>query len=621
MRAATLFTGIGAPETAIPAWQWMWGAEIAPFACAVMAYQHPDVRNLGDVNAYGLSVSRFIERARRFDRPDVIVWGAPCQSYSHAGRRLGLDDRRGSLALVGLEIIGAIRPTWWVFENVPGLLSSNEGRDFGAFLGRIQELGYGFAWRVLDAQYFGVPQHRRRVFVVGHLGGQEPAVQVLSEHEGGGRNTASSKESDQNPGTAAAGLGGGAAGGRKASTLKAGYYRCWNDAEDQENLVVTRTLKAIYDNEANPVVDEYGVRRLTPLEVERLQGFPDSYTKVPWRGGAPPDGLRYKALGNSMAVPVIRWESSLWQQIAGLSKTAFEARVTIARTGACGVVTGQTLIKTAAIAEAAEADPEKFGHLKAPMERGFVDRTYRKLKHLQQQQQLIEQAASIAPSHERYRLICSDFRNVTDVKPESVDWIITDLPYQAAYIPLHGDLARCASRWLKPGGSLLLMTGKAFLPEIIDQLGQGGLTWHWESVYYTPVANSQEYVRKVHSHWKPLLWFVRGEYRGRWIAGDVLKAGPDGGGDKALHKWGQSVEGFVQIVERFTNIGDVILDPCMGSGTTGIAAVRLGRYFIGIDVDEEAYRISKARIAAAVDEQIAADPKTCRHTTSKEKPE
>jgi DNA (cytosine-5)-methyltransferase 1 len=146
MKAATLFTGIGAPETAMPEWEWMWGAEINPFAGAVMAARHPRVRNLGDVNAYGLSVSKFIERARRFDRPDIVVWGSPCVSFSHAaGRRLGLKDRRGDLALVGLAIIGALKPQYFVFENVPGLLSSNGGRDFGAFLGQVEKFGYGFA--------------------------------------------------------------------------------------------------------------------------------------------------------------------------------------------------------------------------------------------------------------------------------------------------------------------------------------------------------------------------------------------------------------------------------------------------------------------------------------------
>jgi DNA (cytosine-5)-methyltransferase 1 len=311
MRAASLFTGIGAPEMAMPHWDWLWGAEISPFCCAVMAYQHPEVRNLGDVLSYGLPLEKFIARARRFDRPDVIVFGSPCQSFSHAaGRRLGLDDRRGNLALVGLEIIKEIAPPWFVFENVPGLLSSNEGRDFGAFLGRIQDLGYGFAWRVLDAQYFGVPQQRRRLFVVGCLGGREPAVQVLFEREGVRGDPAAGDEPDEDPRTAAAGAGGGASGGRKASTIKAGYHRCWNDEEDRENLIVARTLKSTYDNEANPVVDEWGVRRLTPLECERLQGFPDRFTRIPWRGRSAarcPDGPRYKAIGNSMAVPVIRW--------------------------------------------------------------------------------------------------------------------------------------------------------------------------------------------------------------------------------------------------------------------------------------------------------------------------
>ncbi len=105
----------------------------------------------------------------------------------------------------------------------------------------------------------------------------------------------------------------------------------------------------------------------------------------------------------------------------------------------------------------------------------------------------------------------------------------------------------------------------------------------------------------------------KGAYAGGWTR-DVIRAGPDVS-DKALHKWGQSEVGFMDIIRNFTKPGDVILDPTMGSGTTGVAAVRLGRRFVGIDVDEEAYRISTARIAAAVDEQIAADPKTRRHRT------
>lgn len=114
---------------------------------------------------------------------DLLVGGTPCQSFSIAGLRGGLDDDRGNLALEFLRLADRTRPRWLVWENVPGVLSSNKGRDFGAILGGMVELGYGFAYRVLDAQFFGVPQRRRRVFVVGHLGSWQRAAAVLFERQ------------------------------------------------------------------------------------------------------------------------------------------------------------------------------------------------------------------------------------------------------------------------------------------------------------------------------------------------------------------------------------------------------------------------------------------------------
>ncbi len=114
---------------------------------------------------------------------DVLVGGTPCQSFSIAGLRKGFADPRGNLALTYLAIAARYRPRWLVWENVPGVLSSNKGRDFGAFLAGLAELGYGFAYRVLDAQYFGVPQRRRRVFVVGYLGDWRRSAAVLFERD------------------------------------------------------------------------------------------------------------------------------------------------------------------------------------------------------------------------------------------------------------------------------------------------------------------------------------------------------------------------------------------------------------------------------------------------------
>ena len=178
MIAATMFSGIGAPEQAMPGWDWKWHAEIEKFPNAVMAHHHPNSINLGDVNE-----PDFVERAIAAGRPDVLVFGSPCQSFSVAGRRLGLDDPRGNLALVALGIVARIKPRWIVYENVPGLLSSSEGRDFGLFLRTVDELGYCGAWCVLDAQYAGVAQRRERVFFVGHAGDWRGPAAILLESE------------------------------------------------------------------------------------------------------------------------------------------------------------------------------------------------------------------------------------------------------------------------------------------------------------------------------------------------------------------------------------------------------------------------------------------------------
>jgi len=151
-----------------------WFAEIDPFCSALLAHHYPEVPNRGDFRTIEADAGPI----------DILAGGTPCQSFSVAGRRGGLDDARGNLAIEFCRLAGRLRPRWIVWENVPGVLSSNGGRDFGAILGALAELGYGCAWRVLDAQFFGVPQRRRRVFVVGHLGGWRRAAAVLLEREG-----------------------------------------------------------------------------------------------------------------------------------------------------------------------------------------------------------------------------------------------------------------------------------------------------------------------------------------------------------------------------------------------------------------------------------------------------
>lgn len=163
-------------------WRPAWFSEIERFPCAVLRHHYPTVPNLGDMKRFKEWPDAAI---------DLLVGGTPCQSFSVAGLRKGLDDPRGNLMLTYLAIARRYAPRWLVWENVPGVLSSNGGRDFGTFLGGLAELGYGFAYRVLDAQYVrveshprAVPQRRRRVFVVGHLGDWRRAAAVLFEREG-----------------------------------------------------------------------------------------------------------------------------------------------------------------------------------------------------------------------------------------------------------------------------------------------------------------------------------------------------------------------------------------------------------------------------------------------------
>jgi DNA (cytosine-5)-methyltransferase 1 len=152
-------------------WQPVAFSEIEPFPCAVLKHHYPNVPNWGDMTNYKNWPDANI---------DLLVGGTPCQSFSIAGLRKGLDDPRGNLMLTYLAIAERYRPKWILWENVPGVLSSNEGRDFGTFLQALGQLRYGYSYRVLDAQYFGVAQRRRRVFVVGHLGSWQRAWQYLA---------------------------------------------------------------------------------------------------------------------------------------------------------------------------------------------------------------------------------------------------------------------------------------------------------------------------------------------------------------------------------------------------------------------------------------------------------
>jgi DNA (cytosine-5)-methyltransferase 1 len=175
MKYGSVCSGI---EAATDAWEplgWepQWFAEIEKFPSGVLAHHYPEVKNHGDFTKIGESAGPV----------RLLVGGTPCQSFSVAGKRAGLDDPRGNLTLEFVRLARRLRPSWLVWENVPGVLSIDEGRTFGEFLGALEECGYGWAYRVLDAQYWGVPQRRRRVFVVGYLGDFRPPAAVLFERE------------------------------------------------------------------------------------------------------------------------------------------------------------------------------------------------------------------------------------------------------------------------------------------------------------------------------------------------------------------------------------------------------------------------------------------------------
>lgn len=452
-RYVSIFSGVEAATLAWEplGWEPVAFSEIEPFPCAVLAERWPDVPNLGDITK--------IDWKEEIDGAiDLVVGGSPCQSFSVAGKREGLKGASG-LMFEYIRCVQELRPRWFLWENVPGALTSEDGGAFGQLLSEMDELGYSLAWRVLDAQFFGVAQRRRRLFLVGHLGAESPA-EVLFEPDCLSGNPQSSREkrkelaSRAGRSAACAGFKYSAAprantigyAEEQSSTLTADWHapavlplpntalsqygteiagcltargdsspcadrgqnivcmtgtqahchisdeiagcltahmgkddapvvvggpnfenaahESFGFAQNTRNEVrivgdgtlsgalaakpdmvqttfvctsgtypiamrdlnahtaicrnVCPTLKCGGDEamvasetadkimEANPML----VRRLTPLECERLQGFPDGHTLIRWKGRPAeecPDGPRYKAIGNSMAVPVMRW--------------------------------------------------------------------------------------------------------------------------------------------------------------------------------------------------------------------------------------------------------------------------------------------------------------------------
>jgi len=177
IRYLSLFSGIEAFSCAVkgmPEFEPVAFAEIEPFPCAVLQHHFPDVPNLGDVTQINGRELRGLV--------DLIVGGSPCQGFSVAGQRKGLDDERSCLALTYVRLVDEVRPKMWLWENVPGCLSTNGGQDLRSFLSALADIGYSLSWTILDSQYFGVAQRRRRVFAFGYLGDDwQSAAKVLLE--------------------------------------------------------------------------------------------------------------------------------------------------------------------------------------------------------------------------------------------------------------------------------------------------------------------------------------------------------------------------------------------------------------------------------------------------------
>lgn len=396
MKYGSVCSGIEAASKAWEplGWKPTWFSEIEPFPSAVLAHHWPEITNLGDMTKIADAV-----RAGDVEAPDVLVGGTPCQAFSIAGLREGLSDDRGQLTLSYVELANAIDAkrrergepeAIIVWENVPGVLSSKDNA-FGCFLaglaGESSELQPAggkwthagcvsgpervIAWRVLDAQFFGVAQRRRRVFVVASARTDFNPARVLFESEGVRRDTAPCREawevtpattgssvkvgshwdnpanahptlnqshniggigqsnqelfSQRGSGLVCIGLdeeqnaahqlfgtlkarekGGGFEGAVAYSQQKAFRMAAFGEYADDETA---STCKARDYKDATDlaVTHPLAVRRLTPIECERLQGFPDGHTLIEYRGKSVANGHRYKAIGNSMAVPVMRW--------------------------------------------------------------------------------------------------------------------------------------------------------------------------------------------------------------------------------------------------------------------------------------------------------------------------
>jgi hypothetical protein len=257
-------------------------------------------------------------------------------------------------------------------------------------------------------------------------------------------------------------------------------------------------------------------------------------------------------------------------------------------------MSGRSYDKAEAVVDAAEADPEKFGDLVEQMdETGKVDGAYKELQRRRAQQYQQSLKAPVADTDD---IRVGDFRAVLGDLPDgSVDLIFTDPPYGKDSIPLYRDLAGLAERVLCDGGSLVCYAGQYALFDIGPLMtGMPGLRYRWLIMVRHAGGHRRQHGWRVRVGGKPLLWFVKGEYLGEYLS-DQLDSRP---GDKRAHEWAQGEAEARYLIERLAPPGGLVLDPMCGSGTTLIAARRLGRRFLGVEVDEARAGVAAGRLRA-----------------------
>jgi len=331
VKVASLFTGIGGIDLGLEkaGHEITFQCEIIPYRQRVLARHWPGVPFANDI------------RGTSIPTVDLVCGGFPCQDISAAGRRAGLDGEQSKLFFEFARIAGeSVKDGGWVLiENVSNLLNSNEGRDFGVILNTLADLGFhDLAWRVLNSEHFGVPQRRRRVYLVARRADGDRARKVLLEPEGSVGDHRESGEAWQKR-TAATGSEPEEAGRVTTQTLTTRFGSTGIDLRDAEANFIVRSFDyrqsavSLTENRAPTLTTKEGVsimsgdvlRRLTPTECERLQGFPDGWTltdgpSLRWTPAwyeienpdltpldPKPDGPRYAAAGDSVTVPVIEW--------------------------------------------------------------------------------------------------------------------------------------------------------------------------------------------------------------------------------------------------------------------------------------------------------------------------